>query len=158
MNMPAMNSRTHRGAWTAGAMIFAAAFALRAPLRGRFAFYWDSAQFALSLEHYDLARSLPHPPGYFLYVMLGRIVNVFLHEPHTALLWMSVVFGSALPVALFALGRVMFSRPVGWMAAAIGATSLIPWFYSVIVYTYVVDGFYVTMFALMCWRARARGV
>lgn len=150
--------RFNRRDWLIAATFFIVSLALRIPLRSHFAFYWDSAQFALAIEHYDMASSLPHPPGYFLYVMLGRLVNGLFHEPHTSLVWMSVVFGSALPSVLYLLGKATFSRAVGLIAGAIGATSLITWFYSLIAYSYVVDGFYVALFALLCWRARARGV
>jgi hypothetical protein len=138
--------------------IFVVALAMRVPLRSELAFHWDSAQYALAIEHYDISRSLPHAPGYFLYVMLGRLVNLFVREPHESLVWMSVVFGSALPTALYLLGASMFSRPAGIAAAAIGATSLMTWFHSLIAMTYVVDAFYVTVFALLCWRARQQGV
>jgi len=150
--------RFERRDWLTAALVFGVSLAMRGPLRSQFSFYWDGAQFALAVEHYDLASSLPHPPGYFLYVMLGRLVNGLSDDPHATLVWLSVVFGSALPAVLYLLGAAMFSRVVGLMAATIGATSLLTWFYSLIAYTYVVDGFYVTVFALWCWRARQRGV
>ncbi len=150
--------RFERRDWLISSVIFGVALALRIPLRNQFAFYWDSAQFALAVEHYDLASSLPHPPGYFLYVMFGRLVNLIVHEPHTTLLWMSLVFGSALPATFYLLGAATFSRAAGLVTAVIGLTSPLTWFYSLIVYTYVVDACCVTLFALLCWRARQHGV
>ena len=37
----------------------------------------------------------PQAPGYFLYIMLGRLVNSFVGDPHASLVWISVAFGSA---------------------------------------------------------------
>ena len=48
---------------------------LRVPFRSHYAYHWDSAQFALAIGHYDIRQGLPHQPGFFLYVMLGRCVN-----------------------------------------------------------------------------------
>lgn len=132
--------------------------ALRIPFRSQFAFYWDGAQFALATQQYDLSLSLPHPPGYFLYVMLGRWLAMTGLDPHAALVWMSVVAGSLLNGMLYLLGAATFSRTVGVIAAVIGVTSALTWFYSLIAYTYVVDALYVVTFAWLCWRSRLRGV
>jgi len=99
--------------------LFALGLALRLPCRSRLAFDWDCAQFALAIEHYDIAKSLPHPPGYFLYVMLGRLVNLFVGEPHAALVWISVVCGSALAAVIYLMGTAMFGRAAGGIAALV---------------------------------------
>src|SRR5919198_1092555 len=50
--------------------------ASRLPYRTRMLYNWDSVQFALALREYDVVKHQPHPPGYVLYVALGR--RVFL--------------------------------------------------------------------------------
>jgi len=75
--------------------LFLIALAMRIPFRSQFAYHWDSAQFALAIRHFDIRLSQPHAPGYFLYVMLGRLVTCFVGDPHASLVWVSVIFGSA---------------------------------------------------------------
>src|SRR4030067_1070858 len=53
----------------------------RWPYRARMLYNWDAVQFALALKEYDVAKHQPHPPGYILYVGLGRLLNSFLHYP-----------------------------------------------------------------------------
>jgi len=53
----------------------------RWPYRARMLYNWDAVQFALALKEYDVAKHQPHPPGYILYVGLGRLLNSFLHDP-----------------------------------------------------------------------------
>src|SRR3990170_2181198 len=53
----------------------------RWPYRARMLYNWDAVQFALALKEYDVAKHQPHPPGYILYVGLGRLLNSFLHAP-----------------------------------------------------------------------------
>ena len=47
----------------------------RLPYRARMLYNWDGVQFALALREYDVVKHQPHPPGYILYVGLGRVVN-----------------------------------------------------------------------------------
>jgi len=37
--------------------------------------------FALGMERFDPSVHQPHPPGYFLYVCLGRLVNTLVPMP-----------------------------------------------------------------------------
>ena len=117
--MPSFSGRD----WLTAIVVFLIALVVRVPCRSHMAFDWDCAQFALAIGQYDLAKGLPHPPGYFLYVMLGKLVNVFVGEPHAALVWMSVVCGSALAAVMYLLGAAMFGRAAGGIAALVGVSS-----------------------------------
>lgn len=138
-------------------VLFAAAIALRVPFRSQFAYHWDSAQFVLAINEYDIRLSQPHAPGYFLYVMLGRLLNHFVGDPHSSLVWISVFFGSALPVIVYLLGTAMFGRTAGVTAGLLALTSPQVWFHSCVALTYVVDSFLVCTVVLVLWRAMRRG-
>src|SRR5688500_14519792 len=60
---------------------------------------WDSVQFVLALSRFDLHDHQPHPPGYILYVLAGRALNVLFGDPGLALSYLSVG-ASALAVPL----------------------------------------------------------
>jgi Dolichyl-phosphate-mannose-protein mannosyltransferase len=137
--------------------LFAVAIALRIPFRSQFAYHWDSAQFALAINQYDIRLSQPHAPGYFLYVMLGRLVNGFRGDPHASLVWISVVFGSALPAVVYLLATAMFGRKAGLTAGLLGLTSPQFWFHSCVALTYCVDSFLVCVLVMVFWRAIGRG-
>jgi len=53
----------------------------RWPYRARMLYNWDAVQFALALREFDVAKHQPHPPGYLLYVGLGRLFNASLGDP-----------------------------------------------------------------------------
>lgn len=153
--MNASNSFARRD-WLTTVVIFVAAVAMRVPYRSALAYHWDSAQFALAVRNYNIALSEPHAPGYFLYVILGRLVNIFVGDPHSSLVWISVVFGSALAAVIYLLGVAMFDRRTGVAAALFAMTSPQVWFHSCVALTYVVDGFLVCVMVLVCWRAMQR--
>src|SRR5688500_18286685 len=63
---------------------------------------WDSVQFALALDRFDLHDHQPHPPGYILYVWMGRAIRSLLEATGTmggdaglGLALLSVLFGAA---------------------------------------------------------------
>jgi 4-amino-4-deoxy-L-arabinose transferase-like glycosyltransferase len=101
--------------------------------------------------------SQPHAPGYFLYVMLGRLVNGFVGDPQASLVWISVVFGSALPAVVYFLAAAMFGRKAGVTAGLMALTSPQVWFHSCVALTYCVDSFLICTVVLVLWRAMGRG-
>jgi len=62
---------------------------LRIPFRSRLAYLWDSAEFTLAIHDYDVRLSQPRAPGYFLYVMFGRLVTWLDCDPHAGLVRIS---------------------------------------------------------------------
>jgi hypothetical protein len=143
--------------WLLVAVLCAVSLALRIPFRSQFAYHWDSAQFALAINEYDMRLSQPHAPGYFLYIMLGRLVNGLVGNPHASLVWISVVFGSTLPAVVYLLATAMFRRKAGVTAGLLALTSPQVWFHSCVALTYCVDSFLVCTVVLVLWRAMERG-
>lgn len=151
-----MNLIAWRRDWVFVLAFFLLSLVLRVPFRSEYAYHWDSAQFALAIEHYDLRLGLPHPPGFFLYVMLGRLVNGVVGDPHASLVWISVVAGSVLAALGYLLGKLMFGQKCGVLAGVILATSPLTWFHSEIALTTIVDSALVTATALVCWLVAMR--
>jgi hypothetical protein len=79
--------------WAMVGVFFVAGLLSRAPFRSQLAYHWDSVQLVLGVREYNVVLSQPHAPGYFLYVMLGRLVNLVVGDAHASLVWLSVVFG-----------------------------------------------------------------
>ena len=81
----------------------------------------DSIQFALALEQFDVTVHQPHPPGYYLYVMLGRLARHFISDANTAFVAISILFTGACVVMLYLIGRDVFDEDTG-LAAAVRET------------------------------------
>ena len=143
--------------WLAALVLFAVALALRIPYRSQWAYHWDSAEFVVAMREYNASLGQPHVPGYFLYVMLGRLVSFFIGASHASLVWLSLITGSGLVALVYVLGTEMFERRVGLAAALFAMTSPQLWFHSCVALTYVVDAFLVCLMVLCCWRACRHG-
>jgi hypothetical protein len=113
---------------------------------------WDSVQCALALEKYDVTVHQPHPPGFFLYVMLGRLFNLFIEDANMTFVLISILFSSLAVVSIYYLGRELFNEKIGLVAAAIAVTSPSMWFHGEVAFIYIVDSFFTTLIAFLCWK------
>ena len=122
----------------------------RIPFTSKYLYHWDSVQFALSLENYDITVHQPHPPGYFLYVMLGRLINFFVKDANTTFIFISILFSSLAVVTIYFLGKEIFDKKTGILAALIALTSPNLWFHGEVALTYIVEAFFSSLAALLC--------
>jgi hypothetical protein len=124
----------------------------RGPFTSKLLYHMDSVQFALALEKYDITVHQPHPPGYFLYVMLGRILNLCIKDPNTTFIVISIIFSGLTIAAIYYLGKEIHDRKTGILAALIALTSPNLWFHGELALTYIVEAFFSTLIALFCWN------
>jgi hypothetical protein len=95
----------------------------------------DSINFALGVRDFDVARHQPHPPGYPVFIALGKLSTPALRaagvaspEPRGLAVW-SAVCGAALVAWLFAFFRGLHdSERLAWWATVVVVTSPVFWF------------------------------
>jgi hypothetical protein len=112
----------------------------------------DSVNFALALQRFDIAAHQPQPPGYFLYVCLGRLANAVFHDANTALVAISIVASCGAAAMVYLLAFSWFGVPAARFAALIFLVSPLAWFYGTVALTYIVEAFFSTLLAYLCWR------
>src|SRR4030043_321809 len=105
-----LNEERIRGSILLSGLFFVIIIVTRIPFTSKLLYHWDSVQFALALEKYDIAVHQPHPPGYFLYVMLGRLLNLFIEDANTVFVSISFIFSGLTVVAVYYLGKEVFDR------------------------------------------------
>jgi hypothetical protein len=62
----------------------------------------DEFLFAEAVRNFDPSRYHPHPPGFPLLVILGKVFNAFVHDPWRALVVLGIV---AAPIGFVAIAR-----------------------------------------------------
>jgi 4-amino-4-deoxy-L-arabinose transferase-like glycosyltransferase len=87
-------------------------------------FEQDEVLFLKALESYDVAKHSPHPPGYPLYVAIGRAVRWVVSDPVAALQLVSVLAAVAAVAAVWRLARRLGATSAGGVAAAAVAASI----------------------------------
>ena len=132
--------------------------ATRIPFRAQILHHWDSVNFALAMEHFDVRLHQPHPPGTFVvYIMLGRLFNVFLHDPNASLVWLSVVLSGLGTAALFWLSDECFGRKVGLTTALLAIASPMIWFHGEVALSYTFEFLWVPLIVYACYKMRDQG-
>src|SRR5947199_1585729 len=91
----------------------------RLPFRARMLYNWDAVQFALALREYDVVKHQPHPPGYILYVALGRLVNTWLDNPTAAYVVLAVACSGLTTFVVYLLARTAYDRATALVAATL---------------------------------------
>lgn len=142
-----------RNSYVRSIVLFAVTILTRLPFTSRFLYSQDSVQFALALEKYDVYLHQPHPPGYFLYVMAGKLINHFIQDANASFVLISLLASGLTVVVVYCLGRAVFDERIGWWAGVLAITSPLLWFYGEVALSYSVAAFFNSWIALLCWQA-----
>jgi Dolichyl-phosphate-mannose-protein mannosyltransferase len=125
----------------------------RLPYRARMLYNWDAVQFALALHEYDVVKHQPHPPGYILYVALGRLVHGGTGDAAAAYVLLAVAFSGAVTFVVYLLARAVYDRPTALTAAALLAVSPLFWFYGTVGLSYPGEALMASIVAYFAFRA-----
>jgi hypothetical protein len=112
----------------------------------------DSVNFALGIGRFDPRAHQPHPPGYFLYVCLGRLVNTLVHDANLALVLLSIAAGIASVIFIYLLALDWFGPRSAGFAGLIFLFSPLSWFHGTVALTYSVEAFFSALLGYLCWR------
>jgi hypothetical protein len=126
--------------------------ATRVAFRSHYLYDIDSVNFALGMRRFDPSVHQPHPPGYFLYVLLGRAANLRFHDANTALLAISIAAGCGALCTIYALAYNWFGRNAAAFAGLIFAFSPLAWFHGTVALTYGVEQFFSGLAGYFLWR------
>jgi hypothetical protein len=115
----AAKPRNTRDALTA-ALLFLVLATIFALTRSHWLDDWDSVNFALALDNFDLPTHQPHPPGYPVYVAAGKLIHLVIADNAAALTLVSSLSGAAVAAMVFLLLR----RSVDWAIALVAAIAM----------------------------------
>lgn len=92
----------------------------------------DDVLFCFAVEKFDLSRHHPHPPGYPVYVALGKLVAATGVDSFTALTWIGLAASCSAvwPLYRLAIDLLGASRPLAWAACAVYGACPVVWLHS----------------------------
>ena len=134
------------------AILIAATALTRFVCRSHYLYDIDSVNFALALKRFDPSVHQPHPPGYFLYVCLGRLANLFTQDANAALVGISIVFSCGAGALIYVLADRWFGRHAARFAGLVFLFSPLAWFHGTVALTYMVEAFFSALTGSLCWR------
>ena len=141
-----------RDAFCAGALAVLTMLT-RLPYRARMLYNWDAVQFALALREYDVVKHQPHPPGYILYVVIGRLVDTWLRDANASYVLLAVVFSGLTTFVVYYVALTIYDRSTAVASALILAVSPLFWFYGSVGLTYAGEALFASVVAYFSYRA-----
>ena len=120
--------------------------------RSRDLYDLDSVNFALAIQRFDPRVHQPHPPGYFLYICLGRIMNSLVHNANLALVILSIAASCGAVFIVHRMALEWFGRREAQFAGILFLFSPLAWFHGTVALTYSVEAFFSALIGYLCWR------
>jgi hypothetical protein len=130
------------------ALLFLSLFALYSLTRSRWLDDWDSVQFALALDSFDLRQHQPHPPGYPLYVAAGKLLRSLISDHAACLTLLSSMAGAANAAMFYIVTRRYVSQAIGLCATLVMALSPLFWLQAGLAFTDMFGLLFVLLFLL----------
>lgn len=125
----------------------------RIPFRSLFLFNWDSVNFALGIQGFDIAGHRPHPPGYTLYIYLARFLTLITQDENLSMVGMSIAGGIISSLILYWFARHIHNKTDALFSALLLLTSPGSWMYDEVALTYSLEMMFSVAIAFACYRA-----
>jgi hypothetical protein len=120
--------------------------------RSHYLYDLDSVNFALAMLRFDPRVHQPHPPGYFLYICAGRLLNIAFHDANLALVVLSILASCGVAVAIYKMTLDWFGPTAAQFAGIFFLFSPLAWFHGIVALTYIVEAFFSGFLGYLCWR------
>ncbi len=131
-----------------------ATIATRFPVRSRRVFNWDAVNFVLALSDYDVRKHHPHPPGYPVFVAMGKVFGVIIPDANGSLVAVAMLLSAGAVAAIYILGARLFGRGAGIIAALYLLSSVTFWTNGAVALAYASLALFGTLAALFAWHVR----
>jgi 4-amino-4-deoxy-L-arabinose transferase-like glycosyltransferase len=120
--------------------------------RSHYLYDLDSVNFALAMRRFDPHVHQPHPPGYFLYICLGRLLDSVFHDANLALVVLSILASCGVAIVIYKTTLDWFSEMAALFAGILFLLSPLAWFHGTVALTYIVEAFFSGLLGYLCWR------
>ena len=124
----------------------------RIPFVSKYLYEWDSVNYALGFENFDIVTHQPHPPGYIFYIGLGRLINAVFNDPNITMVFISILFSAITVILIYFLAKQMFSRQFAIIAALLLVFNPLFWYYGEISTIYPSEAFFATIVAYLAYQ------
>ena len=124
----------------------------RIPFTSHFLYEWDSVNYALAFQKFNIYLSQPQPPGYIFFVTLGKIINFIFNDPNTSIIFLSITLSVLTVFLIYFLVKQMFSREIAVVTSILLIFNPIFWFYGETATIYMSEAFFATLIAYTSFK------
>jgi hypothetical protein len=134
------------------ALLTGAVAITRFMFRSHYLYDLDSVNFALAMQRFDPRVHQPHPPGYFLYICAGRLLNITFHDANLALVVLGILASCGVAFVIYTITLDWFGPTAAQFAGVFFLLSPLAWFHGIVALTYIVEAFFSGLVGYLCWR------
>jgi 4-amino-4-deoxy-L-arabinose transferase-like glycosyltransferase len=138
--------------WSIAAGFFVVSALVRIPFRGAQLFHGDSYGLAAGV----LYTLTAHPPGFIGYCAIVRLAYYFLGDVNLSFVVVNILSTGLATALTYLLGRHLFGRREGVIAALLYASSIDTSYFAEIALTYAAEGAFATAAGLTAWLSIRR--
>jgi hypothetical protein len=113
---------------------------------------WDSVDFALALDSYNIKKYQPHFPGYPIYIFLSWVCDWLVRNPVTAVILPGALLGALTIVPVYALARRLFGPRIAMLSALLFLVNPACWLQAEKAFSDASGLFMVMSAGYLCWR------
>ena len=124
----------------------------RIPFVSKFLYEWDSASYGQAFQNFNIAQGQPQPPGYILFIALGKVVNYIFNDPNTSMVFLSVAFSILTAVLIYFFVKQIFSRRIALITSILLIFNPLFWFYGEIASIYIFEAFFAVLIAYLSYN------
>lgn len=114
--------------------------------------HMDGVLYAIGTFKYDIKDYTPPSSTYFLYVMSGKLLNIFTHDPHTSLMLLSIFYSGLIAGTIYYFGTLLGGRTTGIVCGILFLTSPLFWYKGISIFAYLNSGFFILLTALLGYK------
>jgi hypothetical protein len=120
---------------------------------GTFLEDWDSVDFALALQSYNIKTYQPHFPGYPVYIFFSWLCNRLLRDPVTSVILPGAILGALTIIPLYGLARRLADQRIATLTALLYLVNPACWLQAEKAFSDASGLFTVVGALYLCWRA-----
>lgn len=124
----------------------------RIPFMSKFLYEWDSVNYALGFNVYNITQEQPHSPGYFFYIALGKGVNYIFNDPNMSMICLAIVFTIFTVVLIYFMVKELFGIKLSIVAGMLFVFNPLIWFYGDIASIYIFESFFSILIAYTSYK------
>ncbi len=131
-------------------ILFLTVLITRLPFVSHYLYSWDAVQLSLALQKFSLQQHQPHPPGYILYVFLGKIFNFIFFDANLAYVIISIVATIFTVIVFYYFCSLFFdNKKFAFWLSFILIFNPYFWFFGEVASTYIFDALFSVIFVFL---------
>jgi hypothetical protein len=112
----------------------------------------DGVLYAIGSFNFSVKDATPPAPGYFLYIMSAKLLNLFTHNPHASLMLLSIFYSGLIAGVLYYFGTLLKGQMAGVISALLFLTSPLFWYKGITIFGYLNSGFFILLTAALGYK------